>query len=216
MKNRRSTRNRILDAADEPRLSDWTIPVRRPRIHDHHVPHGHREAARARAGAARGVHGSRPLRVHPDHPPIAGGRELWGFPKKLASPKLETHIDALVGTLDFGPVRIATGTMGYKHTTLDAEAERVKMSGDNYLLKIIPHVDGTPRIGEIVRYHLQDVHVKGAWGGPASLSLSSHALAPVGDLPVLEVVEARHIIADLTLALGEVAFDYLVADQESR
>ena len=21
-----------------------------------------------------------------DHPPIAGGRELWGFPKKLASP----------------------------------------------------------------------------------------------------------------------------------
>jgi acetoacetate decarboxylase len=22
-----------------------------------------------------------------DHPPIAGGRELWGFPKKLAQPK---------------------------------------------------------------------------------------------------------------------------------
>jgi len=151
-----------------------------------------------------------------DHPPIAGGRELWGFPKKLASPRLETHIDALVGTLDFGPVRIATGTMGYKHTTLDAEAERVKMSGDNYLLKIIPHVDGTPRICEIVRYHLKDIHIKGAWGGPASLSLSSHALAPVGELPVLEVVEARHIIADLTLALGEVVFDYLSDDARSR
>src|SRR6516164_1226227 len=24
-----------------------------------------------------------------DHPPIAGGRELWGFPKKLARPSLE-------------------------------------------------------------------------------------------------------------------------------
>jgi hypothetical protein len=24
-----------------------------------------------------------------DHPPIAAGRELWGFPKKLASPKLQ-------------------------------------------------------------------------------------------------------------------------------
>src|SRR5215475_8608223 len=23
-----------------------------------------------------------------DHPPVAGGRELWGFPKKLASPNL--------------------------------------------------------------------------------------------------------------------------------
>jgi acetoacetate decarboxylase len=32
-----------------------------------------------------------------DHPPIAGGRELWGFPKKLAQPTLKTEIDTLVG-----------------------------------------------------------------------------------------------------------------------
>uniref|UniRef100_UPI00287BC399 acetoacetate decarboxylase family protein n=1 Tax=Burkholderia pseudomallei TaxID=28450 RepID=UPI00287BC399 len=25
-----------------------------------------------------------------DPPPIAGGRELWGFPKKLAQPTLQT------------------------------------------------------------------------------------------------------------------------------
>jgi hypothetical protein len=30
--------------------------------------------------------------------PIAGGRELWGFPKKLAQPTLRTEIDTLVGT----------------------------------------------------------------------------------------------------------------------
>jgi acetoacetate decarboxylase len=35
-----------------------------------------------------------------DHPPIAGGRELWGFPKKLAEPTLEAKIDTLVGTLN--------------------------------------------------------------------------------------------------------------------
>src|SRR5207253_1858151 len=28
-----------------------------------------------------------------DHPPLAGGRELWGFPKKLASPTLAVHTD---------------------------------------------------------------------------------------------------------------------------
>ena len=54
-----------------------------------------------------------------DHPPIAGGRELWGFPKKLAQPKLAVEIDTLVGTLNYGSVRIATGTMGYKHRALD-------------------------------------------------------------------------------------------------
>src|SRR5665811_2500463 len=42
-----------------------------------------------------------------DHPPIAGGRELWGFPKKLASPMLDYETDTLVGTLDYGKVRIA-------------------------------------------------------------------------------------------------------------
>src|ERR1041385_992173 len=57
-----------------------------------------------------------------DHPPIAGGRELWGFPKKLASPVLETEIDTLVGTLDYGKVRVAKATMGYKHRTADTAA----------------------------------------------------------------------------------------------
>ena len=57
-----------------------------------------------------------------DHPPIAAGRELWGFPKKLAGPTLRAETDTLVGTLDYGPVRVATGTMGYKHKEADAAA----------------------------------------------------------------------------------------------
>jgi len=55
-----------------------------------------------------------------DHPPIAAGRELWGFPKKLATAKLETEIDTLVGTLDYGKVRIAKATMGFKHSSADS------------------------------------------------------------------------------------------------
>jgi acetoacetate decarboxylase len=157
-----------------------------------------------------GVPGSYTLAMYlDDHPPIAGGRELWGFPKKLASPKLEVHTDTLLGTLDYGPVRVATGTMGYKHYDLDNDEQLRRLAGPNYLLKVIPHVDGSPRVCELVRYHLQDIVMKGAWSGPASLQLSPHALAPVADLPVLEIVEARHLIADLTLGLGEVVHDYL-------
>ncbi|HEY3146081.1 MAG TPA: acetoacetate decarboxylase [Dongiaceae bacterium] len=144
-----------------------------------------------------------------DHPPIAGGRELWGFPKKLASPSLRAEIDTLVGTLDYGPVRIVTGTMGYKHREADIEAVKKALSAPNYLLKIIPHVDGTPRICELVEYYLEDIHIKGAWTGPGALSLAPHALAPVAELPVLEVVSAVHILSDLTLGLGKVVHDYL-------
>ena len=144
-----------------------------------------------------------------DHPPIAGGRELWGFPKKLAQPKLAVEIDTLVGTLNYGSVRIATGTMGYKHRALDIELEARKLAAPNFLLKIIPHVDGTSRVCELVRFHLEDITVKGAWTGPAALDLYSHALAPVAELPVLQVLSAKHIVADLTLGLGTVVHDYL-------
>lgn len=144
-----------------------------------------------------------------DHPPIAGGRELWGFPKKLASPSLRANIDALVGRLDYHGVPVALGTMGYKHKPADPQAVLASMQAPNFLLKIIPHVDGTARICELVEYDLTDINLKGAWTGPAALTLISHALAPVAELPVLEVLSATHIVADLTLGLGRVVHDYL-------
>ena len=144
-----------------------------------------------------------------DHPPIAGGRELWGFPKKLANPVLEVEIDTLVGTLDYGKIRVATGTMGYKHRTLDHDTVLKSLAEPSFLLKIIPHVDGSPRICELVRYYLTDITLKGAWTGPGALGLYPHALAPVADLPVREILSATHILADLTLGLGDVVHDYL-------
>ncbi|MCK9911943.1 acetoacetate decarboxylase family protein, partial [Microbacteriaceae bacterium K1510] len=83
-----------------------------------------------------------------DGPPIFGGRELWGFPKKYADPTLTVVTDTFIGTLDYGPVRIATGTMGYKHKALDLGPVAASLAAPNYLLKIIPDVDGTPRILE--------------------------------------------------------------------
>jgi acetoacetate decarboxylase len=144
-----------------------------------------------------------------DHPPIAAGRELWGFPKKLGQPELRVHTDTLMGTLDYSEFRVATGTMGYKHQAMDHAKAKAALEAPSFLLKIIPHVDGTPRICELVRYNLTDVTVKGAWTGPGGLDLRHHALAPVADLPVLEILSTVHMIADLTLPLGTVAHDYL-------
>ena len=144
-----------------------------------------------------------------DDAPIAGGREIWGFPKKLAQPTLASSKDVLLGTLDYGNVRVATGTMGYKHRAIDKAKVKASMVTPSFLLKIIPHVDCSPRICELVRYFLEDVTVKGAWEAPAALELFEHALAPVARLPVREIVGGVHIIADLTLGLGEVVHDYL-------
>jgi acetoacetate decarboxylase len=92
----------------------------------------------------------------------------------------------------------------------------VSLAVPNYLLKIIPNVDGSHRILELVDYRLEDVTVKGAWTGPAALDLRPHALAPVAALPVREVISATHILADPTLGLGKVVYDYLDPSKENK
>jgi len=144
-----------------------------------------------------------------DEGPIAGGRELWGFPKKLAAPKIAVESDVLVGSLHYGSVLCASATMGYKHRQIDHDTVLKSMLAPNFMLKIIPHVDGSPRICELVRYCLEDITLKEAWTGPAALGLFPHALCDVARLPVREVVSALHCKADLTLGLGTVAFDYM-------
>jgi acetoacetate decarboxylase len=143
------------------------------------------------------------------HAPISGGRELWGFPQKLAAPQLVVAHDVLLGTLDYGRERVATATMGYKHLPVGDDVALEMLSEPGFLLKIIPHVDGSPRVCELVRYFRRDIVLKGAWAGPAALELHPHALAPLNNLPVLDVVSGVHIVADFTLALGEVVHDYL-------
>jgi acetoacetate decarboxylase len=87
-----------------------------------------------------------------DDAPISGGRELWGFPKKLASPKIRHEGEVIVGTLHYGSQLCALGTMGYKHKQLDSALIVDSMAAPNFLIKIIPHVDASPRILELVRY----------------------------------------------------------------
>jgi len=144
-----------------------------------------------------------------DESPIAGGREIWGFPKKFANPKVTHEGDVIVGKLHYGSVLCAAMTMGFKHKALKNSDVEASLKAPNYLIKIIPHVDGNPRICELVKYHLTDITVKEAWSSPADLQLFNHVIADVAKLPVLEVLSAVHFVADLTLGLGEVVHDYM-------
>ncbi|MGC1182490.1 acetoacetate decarboxylase [Legionella sp.] len=144
------------------------------------------------------------------HAPIAGGREIWGFPKKLAKPKLFVEEDTLIGTLDYGSIRIATATMGYKHHERDKKSILETLKKPIFLLKNIPGVDGPPEINQLTRTYLTDITVKGCWTGPGSLELHPHALAPIAQLPVMKIVAVSHFVTDLTLPYGEVVEDYLI------
>ncbi|MGC8508657.1 MAG: acetoacetate decarboxylase [Thiomonas sp.] len=154
-----------------------------------------------------------------DEPPIAGGRKIWGFPKKHGQPRLGVVHDTLTGTLDYAGVQVAVGTMGYKHQHLlyDVSGQKQcssasiehKMRKTQVNLKLIPDVDGKLAIAQLVAYNLTDIAVKGAWSGPARLHLVAHVNAPVADLPVRKALGGLHFIADLTLPYGRMLHDYL-------
>ena len=142
-------------------------------------------------------------------PALAAGREVSAYPKKLGSPQLITDSDTLVGTLNYGSLRVATATMGYKHRPLDLEAARAEICVPIFMLKIIWSYEGNPRICELLRTQISNITVKGAWTGPARLQLFEHALAPLADFPVRQIVSASHILTDLTLTSPKRIHNYL-------
>lgn len=144
-----------------------------------------------------------------DDPPIVAGREIWGFPKKYAHPKIGVDRDTLTGTLNYNDQLVAMGTMSYKFERLDPAETMAALSKTQVNLKIIPGADGTLAIAQLVAYNLTEITVKGSWVGPARLHLVPHVNAPVADLPVRRIVGGRHFIADLTLPFGRVIHNYL-------
>ncbi len=149
-----------------------------------------------------------------DEAPIAAGREIWGFPKKYAHPKLELVKDTLTGTLEYAGQQVAMGTMGYKHVCAEDSIARTmaSLSRTQLNLKVVPGPDGNAEICQLIAVNLCDITVKGSWSGPARLHLVPHVNAPVADLPVRRIIGATHFIADLTLPYGRVAYDYRTAE----
>ncbi len=142
-------------------------------------------------------------------PAIASGRELTAYPKKLGAPKLYIDSDTLVGTLDYGSLRVATATMGYKHFEMDIEQAKQEICRPTFMLKLATDYEGKLRLCDLVRTQITNITVKGAWSGPARLQLFEHALAPLADLPVREIVSASHILTDLTLNPATPVYNYL-------
>ncbi len=142
-------------------------------------------------------------------PPIAGGRELWGFPKKLASPILKVENDTLGGALRFGPVPVAVATMGYKHRRA-GQRQGARVGGGAGL----PAQDHPARRRHAAHLRDRALPLRGRHrprrvdraGGAGAVPPRTRT---GGDLPVLEVLSATHILSDLTLDLGTVVHDYL-------
>ena len=206
------------------------------------------EAARARAGAARGRRAAGQVRVHPHagldrlrrlhreragHPGVASkGRKGGYYPLHVPQrPSADRRRPRALGLSEearqarrcrprstrwsarstTARCAIATGTMGYKHKQADlAPRSRPRWRRPTSCSRSSRMSTARRASASWSSTTSTDVDAEGRLDRPGrARSCISHALAPVAELPVLEVVSAVHILADLTLGLGKVVHDYL-------
>jgi acetoacetate decarboxylase len=112
--------------------------------------------------------------------------------------------------LTYANQHVASGTMVYKHSSPgDLREIETLLQRTQVTLKLIPDIDGTPAIAQLVGINFANVTVKGAWTGRARIDLVDSVNCPLADLPVLEQNGGLHIVTDMTLPYGRVLHDYL-------
>ena len=141
-------------------------------------------------------------------PPMVGGREIWGYPKKLAAIELEEDSELLYGAVErpMG-VRLVTATM-----RRERPLEMEEGVGINALsLRVIPsaEADKPPSVAELIQVPSTDRKTHEAWSGPATLSYDAGStLDPWHSLPVRQLLGAVYSVYDFTLPHGRVLRSY--------
>ncbi len=136
-------------------------------------------------------------------PPMLAGREIWGFPKKLATIGLARDRDMIVGTLE-RPAGVRLASMIVRP---EQPISNLPSSGPTTGLRIIPaaEVGATrPACAELVAADTQHT-IREAWEGTGSISFPDHsALDPVDRFPVKRILKSTYMEYDIMLPGGRI------------
>ena len=142
-----------------------------------------------------------------DDTAIAGGREIWGWPKKMATMTLHRDGQTIKATATRGGVEIISAIFGMAN---EAPIEDRLQHFINF--KIIPSVQAghPPEVAQLTDCPtLRQTHL--LKDGKATLTLRSSASDALGRIPVREVLKAQYSECDFTLPMGELLHDYLAS-----
>ena len=140
-------------------------------------------------------------------PPQAGGREIWGFPKKIAHVTLDMEADLIIGTMERPRGnRICTGVM-----RLEQRMEVGKpTSGPGMSLRVIPNPEDSmePSLMQLIETR-STVENKLAFTGPGFAEYNSKStLDPWHRFPVNKLLSASYSRGDMVLPHGKVVKTY--------
>jgi acetoacetate decarboxylase len=136
-------------------------------------------------------------------PPMLAGREIWGFPKKLAQIEFKNDRDMICGTLE-RPAGIRLASAIVRPERPAANGHSAAPSPVSMRLIPSPEENGRPSCADLIET-LAEVRVIEAWTGVGSIAFAeSSRLDPWNRLPVKRVVQATYMLSEMTLGFGKV------------
>lgn len=135
---------------------------------------------------------------------MLAGREIWGFPKKLAAIELRAERDMIFATMERpAGLRLASAVMRPERPARPAHGT----PRHGVSLRVIPAAEANaerPACAEIIETVTETKLIE-AWEGTGSVAFAeSSVLDPWGRFPVRRVVAATYQVYDMVLPCGRV------------
>ena len=141
---------------------------------------------------------------------LCGGREIWGYPKKLGQVAFEERAD---GSIAASVSRLGRTLIDANFTPGGAPAFEKPALQPRLQVKRIPRCDGQGfDVDQIIYNELASPKLHAKTAGTGTLTLGgSPIMDPLMELAITRVVGAEFIVADFYLAFGRVYEDRLAA-----
>jgi acetoacetate decarboxylase len=139
---------------------------------------------------------------------ICGGREIWGWPKKLGTIEVDEKDGIVQARVGRGGVELVRANV-VLNELVDAGALGGTTEYVNW--KFIPSVKNgaPPDVNQLTLTELTNFVPHRVYRGPATIEFGSSPADRYAEIPVLEVIEGFYYGSDFILEDGEVIHDYL-------
>ena len=139
---------------------------------------------------------------------IGGGREIWGWPKKLGRIETVEQDSVVRTTVERGGIQLVRAAV-----TLSELIEPTELGGTTKYVnwKFIPSVKNgaPPDVNQLTLTELTNFVPHRVYRGPATLEFFPSPADHYADIPIREVVEGFYYSSDFTLEDGEVIHDFM-------
>jgi len=139
---------------------------------------------------------------------ICGGREIWGWPKKLGTIEVDEHDGVVHAQIGRGGTELV-----HAKVALNELIDPSELGGTTEYVnwKFIPSVKNgaPPDVNQLTLTELTNFVPHQVYRGPASIEFKLSPTDHYAEIPVLDVVEGFYYSSDFTLEDGEVIHDFL-------